>query len=157
MTRAYRPGGVGALMDEYERAAGELVRVVEGLSDAEFEALRDPDTSDDDCRSIQTILSHVVRAGFGYAGYIRAAFGAAHEQPKLGLLGREECVVRLGDALAYTAETLDGRWRMGDEEVQAVRIEARWGPVYDLEQMLEHAIVHVMRHRRQVERFLASA
>jgi hypothetical protein len=35
-----------------------------------------------------------------------------------------------------------------------VQIPARWGPVYDLEQLLEHMIVHVLRHRRQIERFL---
>jgi len=36
----------------------------------------------------------------------------------------------------------------------AVQIRSRWGAVYDLEQLLEHAIVHVLRHRRQIERFL---
>jgi hypothetical protein len=36
-------------------------------------------------------------------------------------------------------------------------IEARWGPRYDLEQLLEHAIVHVLRHRRQIDKFLAAA
>ena len=30
----------------------------------------------------------------------------------------------------------------------------RWGQRYDVEQLLEHAIVHVLRHRRQIERFL---
>jgi hypothetical protein len=41
------------------------------------------------------------------------------------------------------------------ERITALEIQAPWGPVYDLEQMLEHAIVHVLRHRRQIERFLA--
>jgi hypothetical protein len=29
-----------------------------------------------------------------------------------------------------------------------------WGQHYDIEQMMEHAIVHVLRHRRQVEKFV---
>jgi len=29
-----------------------------------------------------------------------------------------------------------------------------WGQLYDVEQLLEHAIVHILRHRRQIERFL---
>jgi hypothetical protein len=56
--------------------------------------------------------------------------------------------------LAYTAETLEGRWEYSDEQVGAVRINSRWGVQYDMEQMLEHAIVHILRHRRQIERFL---
>jgi len=31
----------------------------------------------------------------------------------------------------------------------------RWGPQYDLEQLLEHAVVHILRHRRQIEKFAA--
>ena len=50
--------------------------------------------------------------------------------------------------------TLDGRWEMTDEQIESVEIKSRWGPTYDLEQMLEHAVVHVLRHRRQIERFL---
>jgi hypothetical protein len=56
--------------------------------------------------------------------------------------------------LAYTVETLEGRWEYSDEQVSAVRIDSRWGVQYDMEQMLEHAIVHILRHRRQIERFL---
>ena len=29
-----------------------------------------------------------------------------------------------------------------------------WGQYYDIEQLFEHAIVHILRHRRQIERFL---
>jgi len=36
------------------------------------------------------------------------------------------------------------------------KILSRWGQQYDPEQILEHAIVHVMRHQRQIERFLLS-
>ena len=28
-----------------------------------------------------------------------------------------------------------------------------WGQRYDVEQIMEHAIVHILRHRRQIERF----
>ena len=151
----YRPGAIGALMDEYERAARELARVVAGLSDEAFEQLRDAETKDEDCRSIQTILNHVVRSSYGYADMIRAATGQASARPAIGPMSLGESLEGLEAGLAYTAETLEGRWRMTDDEIMAVRMEARWGPVYDLEQLLEHAVLHVMRHRRQIERFLA--
>lgn len=35
----------------------------------------------------------------------------------------------------------------------AKKIKASWGQLYDYEQLMEHAIVHVSRHRRQIQRF----
>ena len=34
------------------------------------------------------------------------------------------------------------------------KITVRWGQQYDVEQLYEHAIVHILRHRRQIERFI---
>jgi hypothetical protein len=36
--------------------------------------------------------------------------------------------------------------------IRAQSIRSRWGEDYSIEQMLEHAIVHPMRHRIQLER-----
>lgn len=151
----YRKGAIGALMDEYERAAAELTRIVNGMTDAQFELVRDRQTDDDHCRSIQTIMSHVVHSGYGYANYIRAAFSVASEKPPFEVLSRNECLNRLAQMIAYTATTLEGRWEYTYEQIMAVQIQSRWGQPYDLEQLLEHAIVHILRHRRQIERFLS--
>jgi uncharacterized damage-inducible protein DinB len=155
MTIAFRRGAVGAMMDEYERAAAELLGLIDGLSDFEFEAVRDRETSDDACRSIQTVLNHVVRAGYGYASQIREAFGAGAQRPEVTLGTRRESQAQIAQMLAYTVATLEDKWLFSDDEIMAVRIHARWGPTYDLEQWLEHAIVHVLRHRRQIKRFLS--
>jgi len=58
-------------MDEYERAAGELARILEVISDEDYPLIRDTETNDDDCRSIQTVVTHVIGAGYGYAGMLR--------------------------------------------------------------------------------------
>ena len=154
MSKTLRKGGVGALMDEYERAVGELSGLLRRISDDEFVLVRDRETKDEGCRSIQTILNHVVRAGYGYAGYIREAFGNEAKRPEVPPAKRLESLDQLEAMLAYTATTLEGKWELSDEEIVAVQIRSRWGPMYDLEQLLEHAIVHVLRHRRQIERFL---
>lgn len=154
MTRTFRPGAVGALMDEYERAASALVSVISGLTDAEFERLRDTRTEDEDCRTIQSVVGHVIRAGYGYAFYIRTAFGMPASRPERRIMTLDESLEALTAMLAHTAETLEDRWLMTDAEIMAVRIDAPWGVTYDLEQLLEHAVVHVLRHRRQIERFL---
>ena len=44
---------------------------------------------------------------------------------------------------------------MSDEAVAAITFPVRWGPIYDPEMILEHAIVHLLRHRRQIERWPA--
>lgn len=155
MSKAFRSGAVGALMDEYERASDELAQLILHLTDAEFEAVRDRQTPDEECRSIRTVINHVVRASYGYAHYMRVAFSLPSPRIVVPLGARSESVEQLAAMLAYTVETLDGRWEMPDAEMEAVKIQSRWGTVYDLEQMLEHAIVHILRHRRQIERFLS--
>jgi uncharacterized damage-inducible protein DinB len=141
-------------MDEYERAALELARLVEQIPDDDFMRVVDSQTKDEDCRSVQTIMSHVVRAAYGYADYIRGQLSIASTRPQPELLSREESLEQLDAALRYTIETLDGRWEMSGEEISGIVIKTRWGAVYDLEGLLEHAIVHILRHRRQIEKFI---
>ena len=154
MTKTYRQGAVGAMMDEYERAIAELLRILEGISDEEFERIRDTKTQDENCRSIQTILTHVVSAGYGYAGMLRDAWGAARGDPKREPFARADASARIRKMLDYTSATLEGKWNLTEAEMEAVQMRSRWGPMYDFEQIFEHAIVHVLRHRRQIERFL---
>jgi len=42
---------------------------------------------------------------------------------------------------------------MSEEEVLALSFPVRWGPTYDPEMILEHAVCHLLRHRRQLERW----
>ena len=155
MRESFREGAVGALMDEYERAAQELRRLVAHLSEEDAALVVDAETEDEDCRSVQTIMSHVVNASYGYADLLRGSFSVPSTRPPRALLSHAESLGRLDAALAYTAETLEGRWRMTDAEITGAVIQSGWGVRYDVEQLLEHAIVHVLRHRRQIERFMS--
>jgi uncharacterized damage-inducible protein DinB len=153
MNKTYRKGAVGAMMDEYERAGAEFRAVVAGLTDEQYTRIIDAETTDDCCRSAQTIMSHVVAAGYGYADYIRKAFGMETNSPERRLLEHAESPARFDSMLAYTVETLDGKWEMPEEEWAAISMTVDWGPTYDLEQLLEHAIVHILRHRRQIDKW----
>ena len=141
-------------MDEYERAASELKMLVEHLPDNQFIQIVDTETKDENCRSIQTIMTHVVRAGYGYANYIRNSFSIASTSSDIERLSHEQAVTGLEAMLDYTAHTLEGKWELTDEEIDGIRIHSRWGVDYTLEQLLEHAIVHILRHRRQIEKML---
>lgn len=154
MRKAYRKGALGAMMDEYERAALELKRLVEQIPDDEFVLIVDPQTSDENCRSVQTIMAHVVSAGYGYADYIRQSFSISSTRPPKRLLSRQEAVAQLEAMLEYTVQTLEGTWEMTDEEIESITMHTGWEVTYNLEQLLEHAIVHILRHRRQIAKFM---
>jgi uncharacterized damage-inducible protein DinB len=139
-------------MDEYERAWSDLRFVLREIPEDDFTEIIDPETKDENCRSVQTIISHVVRAGYGYADYIRAKIGIPLASPTGSLVSHHEAERKIDAMFDYTVHTLDGRWEMPQDEVAAIAIDSRWGVRYDLEQLLEHAIVHILRHRRQIER-----
>ena len=151
----YRYGAVGALMDEYERATRELAAILDGVSGEAYERIRDSETNDEDCRSIQTIVTHVVRAGHGYAALLADAWGKTRIGAQSVAVASDRARTELEAMLESMIATLDGKWELSDEEAMSLRIQARWGPIYDFEQLFEHAIVHVLRHRRQIERFLS--
>jgi uncharacterized damage-inducible protein DinB len=154
MGKSHRKGAIGALMDEYERAALELKTLVKEIPTDKFVRIVDAQTSDEDCRSVQTIMSHVIRAGYGYADYIRHLFSISSARPATQLLNQNDSLKELQSMVEYTIETLDGKWEMSDEVIVRTTIQSLWGVTYDLEQLLEHAIVHILRHRRQIEKLM---
>ena len=153
---AYRPGPVGALLDEYERAAAELRQLLERIPKDEYEKLADPDTADEDCRTLQTICRHVIGAGYGYCDYLRKEFGVPSTRRPFEQIPHGELLSAYDAMMAYTTETLEPKLKMTEKEMAGVRFVTRWGSPYEMEQILEHAIVHILRHRRQIERLRAA-
>lgn len=154
MTRSFRKGAIGALLDEYEKALSALKEVIKTIPDHALTVIIDPDTADDNCRSVQTILSHVVSSGFGYATSIHNLHGHQLARPaKVFHLSIAEYMEDLDQVFIFTEKVFSA---FKDNELEqtddALKIKAGWGQVYDIEQMAEHAIVHILRHRRQIER-----
>lgn len=154
--KKYRKGSIGALMDEYECAAVELKNLVQQISISDFEIIVDQNTNDEDCRSVQTIVSHVINSGYGYANYFRVFFKIPQSSPTRRLYKQIEFSNELDKMLYYTAETLVGKWEFSYDAITNVVFNSRLGIKYDMEQILEHAIVHILRHRRQIEKFISS-
>lgn len=156
MKTNYRKGGIGAVMDEYERAAAELKTLIERIPESDYIKVVDTETKDEDCRSVQTIVSHLTNSGYGYANYIREWFSIPKSSPQRRLLAQNDFLKELDKMIEYSSETLEGKWEYSDDEIQKVKMKVRWGPQYDLEQLLEHAVIHILRHRRQIEKFASS-
>jgi len=156
MEKTYRNNGaVGALLDEYEKALTELKELIENLSNEQLTTIVDQETEDIDCRSIQTILSHVVGSGYTYVIEVRKYMGEQLDYKKTEVLDNVLLYASALDKMfAFNVKLFLDYPEIQLEEYSAnKKMTVRWGQKYDVEQLLEHAIVHVLRHRRQIERF----
>ena len=150
MTRNYRQGPVGALADEYERNLEELKAVVRAIPPGEFRASTARE-GEQDFLTHGGIVQHVVLSGYAYANYIRRRFNQETEVCASKVASPAEALVALDAMFAYTLQTFEGKWNLTDEQMLNTLIKTSWS-FYDLEGLIEHAIVHVARHRRQIER-----
>ncbi len=158
MAKTYRQGAVGALLDEYERAIADLRQAIANISNEELIKVVDSKTTDSNCKSIQTILSHVVRSGYAYAIDIRQISGCKTDYPHfLPHFTVKDYLRDLDGFFDFTIETFKS---IQDSQLEEFdnnkKIMTSWGQVYDIEQLTEHAIVHILRHRRQIEKFKIS-
>lgn len=157
-TPEYRIGGLGAIMDEYQRAVDEYIGILRTVSTKGFTEIVDPKTDDEDCRSIQTVSRHVIRSGYRYAAYVLEALKIPFEIPgadKMAIENVEHAIAETSNMCNFTITHLyDSNRELVDSNLGDIRFMARWGGEYSIEQILEHAIVHILRHRRQISRFI---
>ena len=153
MSKIYRRGGLGALQDEYERAAADLVLALGSISEEEYLAHRAGEV--DFLQSIQKIMHHVISSAYGYASKIRKTIGVEATKVKLNEgMTKAESIATLKQALQYSADSFENHWTMKDDDLDGIKMMTPWKVEYSIEQMMEHAIVHILRHRRQIERIL---
>ena len=138
-------------MDEYERAGNEYIALVSGLNPATYDLILDSNTQDKDCESVKRICFHVLFAGYAFANAIRKKFGMEVSSPERFYPSQSEFPFALSAMIKYTEKALADRYSMKDDELTNTNIPVRWSDHHDLEALLEHAIVHLLRHRRQVE------
>lgn len=114
-----------------------------------------PDAQGDaDYASPETLVAHVQGAARSYMLWIWEML----EQPIEGLPRVRDANLIVPELEKFQADTLAG-WekhgaRLKNEQLAPKQYVSRWGEPHTIEQMLEHAVVHPMRHRRQLERFL---
>lgn len=144
-------GAVGALLDEYQKALNELYALIENVSKKQLTTIVDPNTKDEDCRSIQTILTHIIKSGYYYALEIRRLQGESIQIPEkeiyMSTIDYEKGIrkmFKLTETVFLDFPNLDLN----------KPIKIRWESIGSIDLLLEHAIVHILRHRRQISRFL---
>jgi len=150
------PRNITALLGEYKKALDELIRVIKPLDDIRLAVVVDHETTDPDCKSIQTVLTHVVRSGYGYTVYIENFLGHNKTRPeRVTLSSADQYIDQLNAVFEYCLNFFRNNPNLAIEEMDnSKKINVDWGQQYDIEQLMEHAIVHILRHRRQIEHFI---
>ena len=148
-------GPFGALMDEYARAAEDFCGVVERFDLARFDVERP--SNNPSTVSPRAICLHVIGAAHRYAHYIRKARGVdfveRYEADAARLHSPRDVRALLTEGIVLTEETVEPLLKATEQEIQVLSFTVRWGPRYDPEMILEHAVCHLLRHRRQLERW----
>lgn len=148
--KTYRSRGARALVILHEKGMRELLPVWRRAVAAKVSL---PATDDPSYASLDTLLHHALRASRGYMTWLCEKLALAHpgisEVPEANRVARE--------AESYL-EHLLARWRIPLADVEGNRFEAihktRWGEDMSLEGMLEHAVMHPLRHRFQLEELM---
>lgn len=146
MRRKYQ---MGALMDEYERAIHEISKVVKPLKQINYQKALNKGKFN----SFHSVINHVINAGFQYANDIRDAFNISKKAYSLELEYVDHVVIEFNKMFKYMLASVDNIMEMPENEFGTHNIPVSWDQTYDLEQLIEHAIVHILRHRRQLEHF----
>lgn len=143
-----------ALMEEYKRASIDYIKILDDISKEDFLIIRDNKAEDLDCKSIQTVTFHIIQSGYTYANYIQSITNSNWLEYKVSVNTPQFAIQEINKMLDYTKNSFDDNWYKTNKELEEYSFKTRWNVIYDLEQLLEHAIVHILRHRRQVENFL---
>ena len=155
MNRIYRPGAIGAMTDEYEKALNELKTLLGEITGDQFNAVVNSSVKED-FQSARNIVTHVVKSGYSYANYIRKRFGNTIYTNEITINSVHEALLQLDKMFHYTVETFEDKWLLSDDELLNTIIKTSW-TTYDLEAIIKHSIVHILRHRLQIEKLLIKA
>lgn len=150
--QSYRYPGARALVILHER---ELRKFVKIWRRAKAASVKLPASNDADYRSLEHLLHHILRAARGYM--IWTCEQLALPDPGIGDAPPPEHVT--AQAEQYLEHLLE-RWRTPLTGVEEQRFhepvfKSRWGVDYCIDAMLEHAVMHPVRHTFQLEQLLA--
>ncbi|MFV5690040.1 DinB family protein [Flavobacterium sp. ZT3R25] len=155
MDKKINQNAVHTLLAEYKKAINELQDIILNISEKNLVFVIDKETPNWDCKSIQTILTHVISSGYSYCIYIQNSRDICSERPeKIIRTSIIQYIKDLDKLLEFTFNTFIN---ISDNDLEesdnTKKIITSWEQLYDIEQLMEHAIVHVLRHRRQIEKF----
>jgi len=150
----YRYRGAGVLIYLQEKRMRSFLPVWKKAKEKNVQL---PETNDTDYQSLETILFHVFRASRGYIKWICEKL----DLPDPGIdfpPTLEEIEKEAESYLEYLLEKWRNPLKELDEKVFYDKAYlARWGVEYCIDAMLEHAVMHPVRHEFQLSNLIAGS
>jgi hypothetical protein len=145
---AFRSRGARALVVLHERELRSFLATWRTARAVGLALDPDPDPS---YESMEALLRHVLRAARGYLTWTCEVLAL----PDPGVEPAPEPADLAAAPEAFLEHVLD-RWRAGlagadGRTLEATEAKSRWGATYCADAMLEHAVMHPLRHRFQLE------
>lgn len=114
-----------------------------------------PKTNDKDYKSLETVLHHIFRAARGYMVWMCENLELS--DPGIDPVPSPENIEQ--DADKYLHHLL-GKWRMplaniNEDKFHSPTFKSRWGVDYCIDAMLEHAVMHPIRHEFQLRNLIS--
>jgi hypothetical protein len=146
----YQYRGAGAMVRLHER---HLRVFVATWLEAKVINVRLPETHDPNYESLETLLRHVLAAARSYMTWMCEQL--ALTDPNITEAPSTETIER--DLDAYI-EHLFERWQLPLKDVPEAVFgnvyTSRWGVAYSIDAMLEHAVMHPIRHEFQLRNLI---
>jgi hypothetical protein len=132
----------------------ELNRFYETWTEFRSSGVPLPKTSDPAYASPDHLGGHVLRSARNYLTWIGECTGRPVND-----VDPDADVTRIAAKGREFADDVLAAWRrhlpaLTDSDLSPTVYKSRWNEDYSIEQMLEHAVVHPMRHRIQLERLM---
>ena len=147
----YRSRAVRALVLLHEE---HLRRFLQTWKDAKTANVALSSTADPAYASLDALGRHVLAASRGYMVWICEML----KLPDPGIRPAPETAVLSEEAAHYMEHVLE-RWRpplqdVPDERLETPEYPSRWQTLYSVDAMLEHAVMHPIRHAFQLEELM---
>ena len=150
-TIAYRSRAVRALVLLHEQHIRDFLVV---WRKAQAASVVLPTTDDPAYASMEKLLRHVLNAARGYMVWMCEVL----ELPDPKIETPPDPAALPGEAGRYVEHLLE-QWRtplrdVGDDRLDNPEYPSRWQTLYSIDAMLEHAVMHPIRHAFQLEELM---
>jgi uncharacterized damage-inducible protein DinB len=148
---SYKYSGAGSLIQLHAKYLTEYLSVWKKAKKLNINL---PETKDVDYESLDTLLRHVLRAARGYMTWMCEKLNIA--DPEIKPTPEAKVIEKESDE--YLIHLLE-KWHLPlveipEEKFHSPVYKSRWGVEYCIDAMLEHAVMHPIRHSYQLERLI---
>jgi uncharacterized damage-inducible protein DinB len=150
----YKYNGARSLVLLHEKHLASCIKV---WQEAKSLNIKLPKTDDENYKSLETLLRHILRAARGYMTWICEKLDlpdpGIEETPETDLVEAktEEYVFHLLEKWRYPLTEID------ENKFHSPTYTSRWGVDYCIDAMLEHAVMHPIRHEFQLRNLIANS